>query len=262
LGPTHPDTMNTLSNLSTFLSRRGAFEEAEASAREALDRRLQVYGPNHPKTLVSFNVMGFVYRKQGKNAEAEPYLRQALEASAVVLGVDHPDRIIYLINMGTLLSNLDRTVEAEEHFREAIERSERTLGPEHYLAVAARSTLGDHLLSQERYVDAIDVLEPAVPAARVTYATANEASLAVILYRLGRARRGAGRFEGAETALLEAHESLERLRGPEYSDTRDCVQALAELYDAWGESIGDDELRRRADTWRSRLETTPAGSDP
>jgi Tetratricopeptide repeat len=53
LGPDHPDTLTTRSNLVYMLGTAGQPDEAAAEYRELLDDDLRVLGPDHPDTLAS-----------------------------------------------------------------------------------------------------------------------------------------------------------------------------------------------------------------
>jgi tetratricopeptide (TPR) repeat protein len=79
LGSKHPDTLVSVNNLGSVLSRQGKYEEAEAMHRRALEAREKVLGREHPDTLVSVNNLGSVLESQGKYEEAEVMHRRALE---------------------------------------------------------------------------------------------------------------------------------------------------------------------------------------
>ena len=53
LGPEHPDTLITMSNLAVVLNRQGKYKEAELMNRQTLARREKVLGPEYPDTLIS-----------------------------------------------------------------------------------------------------------------------------------------------------------------------------------------------------------------
>jgi len=53
LGLEHPDTLTSVSQLGTVLSRQGKYEEAEAMHRQDLKGSEKALGPQHPDTLTS-----------------------------------------------------------------------------------------------------------------------------------------------------------------------------------------------------------------
>jgi hypothetical protein len=57
-------------------------------------------------------------------------------------------------------------------------------------------------------------------------------------------------YEDAEAALLESHRGLQPVYGAADEYTRDVVQGLVDLYDAWGKP-------EQAAAWRAKLPATP-----
>ncbi|KAI0570450.1 kinesin light chain 1, partial [Pyrenophora tritici-repentis] len=53
LGPEHPSTLTSMSNLALLLDSQGKYEEAEAMNRQMLAQREKVLGLEHPDTLTS-----------------------------------------------------------------------------------------------------------------------------------------------------------------------------------------------------------------
>jgi hypothetical protein len=71
LGPEHPNTLISISNLGSVLDNQGKYEEAEAMHRRDLLGLEKVLGPEHPDTLTSVSQLGSVLDDQGKYDEAE-----------------------------------------------------------------------------------------------------------------------------------------------------------------------------------------------
>jgi Tfp pilus assembly protein PilF len=55
LGPEHPDTLISISNLGSVLAQQGKYEEAEAMHRRDLAGSEKALGPEHPDTLTSIS---------------------------------------------------------------------------------------------------------------------------------------------------------------------------------------------------------------
>ena len=68
---------------------------------------------------------------------------------------------------------------------------------------------------------------------------------------------GLDRYEDAEVALVEAHETLTAARGSDFDRTISVTESLAELYDVWGKPD-------KAAEWRANLPTEQdaVASDP
>ena len=76
LGPEHPDTLTSVSRLSSVLESQGKYKEAEGMHRRDLEGSEKVLGPEHPDTLTSVNNLGSVLSRQGKYEEAETLHRR------------------------------------------------------------------------------------------------------------------------------------------------------------------------------------------
>jgi hypothetical protein len=60
LGPEHPDTLTSVSQLGSVLEQQGKYEEAEAMHRQDLAGSEKVLGPEHPDTLTSMHNLGLL----------------------------------------------------------------------------------------------------------------------------------------------------------------------------------------------------------
>ncbi|CAG7933708.1 unnamed protein product, partial [Penicillium olsonii] len=116
-----------LSNCGWFLDLQGAYEEAEAMHRRALEAREKVLGREHPDTLTGVSNLGSVLDSQGKYEEAEAMHRRALEAREKVLGREHPDTLTGVSNLGCVLDRQGKYEEAEAMHRRALEGYEEVL---------------------------------------------------------------------------------------------------------------------------------------
>ena len=103
LGPEHPDTLRSLSDLSVLLDKLGQHLEAADMARQALAARQRVLGPEHPDTLRSLSDLSVFLDKLGQHQEAAYMARQALAARQRVLGPEHPDTLRSLSNLSVWL---------------------------------------------------------------------------------------------------------------------------------------------------------------
>jgi hypothetical protein len=67
---------------------------------------------------------------------------------------------------------------------------------------------------------------------------------------LGRALTGLKRYQQAEATLLAAEHLLANVRG---AQRKECLEALATLYEAWEKALPGTGQAARAATWRSQL---------
>ncbi len=85
LGPTHPETAESLTMLAGVLNRSGRAREAEARIRESARVMRQVFGDQHVQTAFAESMLAENLVAQERFAEAEPIL---LRAHALLVAVD------------------------------------------------------------------------------------------------------------------------------------------------------------------------------
>ncbi|OQD94930.1 hypothetical protein PENSOL_c023G10428 [Penicillium solitum] len=124
-----------------FLDLQGAYEEAEAMHRRALEGYKKVLGREHPDTLTSVDKLGLVLSRQGKFEEAEALHRRALEATEKVLRREHPNTLTNVGNLGKVLSKQGQYEEVEAMHRRALEAREKVLGCEHFRTATSLDVL-------------------------------------------------------------------------------------------------------------------------
>ncbi|KAK3613285.1 hypothetical protein LTR22_028216, partial [Elasticomyces elasticus] len=76
LGPEHPDTLTSVSDLPLVLQSQGKYEAAEEMNWRALKGREKTLGPEHPSTLTSISSLALVLQSQGKYEAAEEMNRR------------------------------------------------------------------------------------------------------------------------------------------------------------------------------------------
>ena len=71
LGPSHPDTLNSMNGLASLYYSQGKYDEAEPLYVECLALRKAILGTSHPYTLTSMNNLAGLYDSQGKYDQAK-----------------------------------------------------------------------------------------------------------------------------------------------------------------------------------------------
>jgi hypothetical protein len=62
LGPEHPDTLTSMSNLASTYRNQGRWKEAESLGVQVMERRKRVLGLEHPSTLTSMANLAFTWK--------------------------------------------------------------------------------------------------------------------------------------------------------------------------------------------------------
>jgi tetratricopeptide (TPR) repeat protein len=91
VGPEHPDTLLTRSDLAEVFYHQNKYTEAETEFREVLKLREKVLGPDNPNTLNTCFGLALCLRAEGQIQEASALAQRAAEGARKFLGPEHPD---------------------------------------------------------------------------------------------------------------------------------------------------------------------------
>ncbi len=241
-GEDHRETLNSLGNVCVVLMRSRKSDEAEPYCRSALEGKRRVLGDDSLSTLVAMNTMAHLKERQ-QSPEAEQLHRDVVAAAGRALGGDHPYTLKCTRDLAVYLQRANRLEEAESYFRTVLDLRTQKLGADHVDTLTSAADLGVLLARTQRHEEAISILAPAIDGLRGRFSPMGIASFQ--RYR-GQAFQALGRFEEAETALLEAHELAEATLGADNPQTAILTKLVVALY----EEQGKTEL---AGVWRARL---------
>ncbi len=258
LGTEHPSTLTSITNMGLLLQGQGKLSEAEPYFLESLEKNRRVLGEEHPATMGLIGIMGEFLIDEGRLSEAEPYLREAQKKNRHVLGEEHPYTLVSILNLGGLLLDQGKLNEAEPYLREALEKSRRVNGEQHATTLTAINKMGALLVAQGKHGEAKKLLAPYEVSTRKTFAAGEPYRIASFLMNLGKARTGLGEYAAAETDLLEAQPIFVRSRGSRPVDTRDCTQAIVDLYVAWNHTEPGKGYDAKAADWKRKLDALAA----
>ncbi|KAM5358060.1 hypothetical protein ACJZ2D_015635 [Fusarium nematophilum] len=243
LGPEHPDTLSSVSNLGSVLSSQGKYDEAEAiqgkyDEAEAMYRRglegsEKVLGPEYPDTLTSVNNLGSVLESQGKYNEAEAMHRRALKAREKVLGPEHPSTLTSVNNLGSVLSRQGKYDVAEAMYRRALKGREDVLGPEHPSTLTSVNNLGSVLSRQGKYNEAEAIYRRGLEGSEKVLGPEHPSTL-ISVNNLGSVLESQGKYNEAEAIYRRALKGREDVLGLEHPDTLISVNNLGSVLSSQG----------------------------
>ncbi|MGC5017729.1 FxSxx-COOH system tetratricopeptide repeat protein [Micromonospora sp. DT47] len=93
LGPAHPHTLATLSNISAAERAAGRRSAARSSAARAAGELRKALGPDHPHTLAAEVNHAVCVAEEGEWGPARDQLRDTADRLAEVIGAGHPDTL-------------------------------------------------------------------------------------------------------------------------------------------------------------------------
>lgn len=145
LGPDHPSTLGSLSNLSVCLIDQGKLdgpEGAEAYCRRAVEGLTRRLGADHVDTLLATNNLAKIVQDQGRLDEAKVLFQKAYDGQVAQLGADNPQSLVTLANIAVVTSMSGKHLEAVEIQRKILATQERTIGPKNLSTLITHNNIG------------------------------------------------------------------------------------------------------------------------
>jgi serine/threonine protein kinase/tetratricopeptide (TPR) repeat protein len=244
LGDRDVAVAESLNNLAVVMHGRNDLAEAERLYRESLQIVRSARGDDHPGVPATLSNLATVVASRGDLAAAEPLYREALTIRRRVLGEDHPDLTFTMYAYADTLHALGRYPEAIALCRDVLARRGHSLPERHPVVAASLLVLGKSLLEQGDRRGAETALREALTIRR-SILPPGHWQIASAQSALGRCLAKQGRFREAEPLLVEAFERLSADRGPKHERTRDALQNVVEMYDAWGKPDAAAKYRAR-----------------
>ena len=244
LGPTDPDTLQSMNLLALVLYDQSQATEAEKVCRETLDARRRVLGPDHRDTLESARMLGNILTEQGRYKEAEAIHRQVAETAARVFGSDDKFTVRGMSSLGIDLDYQGRHAEAEKIFRDVLERDRRIYGPDHptvfddMINLGASAELLHHFAEAEKINSDVLQAQQRVLGAEHPDTLLSMGNLALVLSKEDHNPQAEKLFRDALAIKL-------RVLGPEHRSTLVTMGNLADVLTAQGKYVEAERLVRQ-----------------
>jgi tetratricopeptide (TPR) repeat protein len=251
LGPTHPHTANSLSNLALLYKNQGKYIEAEPLYQRALAICEQQLGPTHPDTANVLNNLAGLYKDQGKYTEAEPLLRRALTICEQRLGSTHPKTAVSLAYLAEFYRTQGKYTEAEPLLRRALAIHEQQLGLTHPDVANSLNYLALLYNTQGKYAEAEPLLRRALTIDEQQLGSTHP-DVASTLNNLAGLYKNQGKYTEAEPLLRRALAIHEQQLGPTHPDVASTLNNLAAIYRVQGKYAEAEPLYQRALTIREQ----------
>jgi Tfp pilus assembly protein PilF len=245
LGPEHPDTLGSVSNLAQLLQNKGDCADAQPLHERALEAYERVFGPEDPNTLSSVSSLAALLQGKGDYTGALSLYERALKAYMEGLGPEHPDTLTSINNLAKLLQGKGDYAAARTFYEWALKTRERALGPEHPDTLVSLNNLAGLLESDGDYAGAQPLYERALKALERVLGPEHPSTLASLSNLAGMLERN-GNYAAAQPLYERALEAGERVLGPEHPDTLKFLNNLAFLLMSKGDYAGAQPLYERA----------------
>jgi eukaryotic-like serine/threonine-protein kinase len=255
LGNEHRETAVSLSDLASVLRLNGNLDDAETLLNQCLELNRKTRGEDHPNTSTTLHDLALITAMRGENRSAETLFRRVLATERATLGDRHPVVATTLNALSHVLIAERRPDAAASSLEEALDIARAALGNDHQLVAIYSINLASLQFARHKAAEAepllreglrIRALAPEiVPSRRRTFVD-DDWSLGATKSLLGATLVSLGRYNEAETVLLDARNDLASHGTPQPAAMRTTIARLVALYDAWGK-------HDRAVTYRALL---------
>jgi CHAT domain-containing protein/tetratricopeptide (TPR) repeat protein len=148
LGPSDPETINSLNNLAAFYGQQGVYSKAELLYQRALSITEKARGPDDFATAISLLNLSNLHISKGAFPRAEPLLLRALAITEQSRGPEHLDTADILTYLAELYREQGAYAKAEPLYIRALAIREKAIGPDHPLTTNLLYILADLYDSQ------------------------------------------------------------------------------------------------------------------
>lgn len=252
LGPNHPSTLTSMSNLADILLAQGEWAGAKDLHEQCLIVRGRLLGADHPDTLASINNLALVLQAQGDLVEAKGLLEQCLRAQRQNLGSDHPSALKIMNNLAGVLQDLGDLAGARDLLDQCLSAQSRVLDPDHPDTLTCMNNLAELSLTQGDLVRAKDLQERCLLARRIVFGSDHPATL-TSTNNLARVLHALGDLPGAKMLHDQCLSALRRCLGLDHPFTLASMNNLAATFRAQGDLAGAKELQEQCLSARRRL---------
>jgi hypothetical protein len=141
LGPDHPDTLTSRSNLAYWTGEAGDAATARDQYAALIPDCERILGPDHPDTLTRRSSLAYWTGKAGDAATARDHYAALIPDRERILGPDHPDTLTRRGSLAYWTGEAGDAATARDQFATLIPDSEHILGPDHPDTLTRRSNL-------------------------------------------------------------------------------------------------------------------------
>ncbi|UUU45176.1 FxSxx-COOH system tetratricopeptide repeat protein [Streptomyces sp. NBC_00162] len=236
LGPDHPRTLVSRSNLAGAYWSAGDLVRAVPLFERTLEDSERVLGADHPDTLISGNNLAHAYESAGDLVRAVPLYERTLEDRVRVLGADHPGTLLSRDNLAGAYESAGDLVRALPLYERTLRDRVRVLGPDHPRTLASRNNLAYAYESAGDLVRAVPLYERTLEDSERVLGADHPDTL-ITRNNLAYAYESAGDLVRAVPLYERTLEDRVRVLGADHPDTLVSRSNLAGAYWSAGDLV-------------------------
>ncbi|KAA8889002.1 tetratricopeptide repeat protein [Nocardia colli] len=234
LGPDHPDTLISRSNLARVHESAGRLDKAIPLYEAVLADCERVHGPDHPGTLITRHNLAVAYTTAQLFDKAIPLYQAILTDYERVLGHGHPNIHLARIHLANAYGAANRPDEAIPLCETTLAEHEQALGAMHPDTLSARHALAAAYASAGRFDEAIPLFETTLADSEQVLGADHPDTLSASS-DLADVYHSVGRFEPAIGILEPTLTTYEQVLGPDHPRTLIAHNNLAAAYQSVGQ---------------------------
>ncbi len=244
LGETHPEVLAIKGNLGTTFMNLERYSEAAEVLAITYEQNRRLLGDENMDVIMSGQTLGAVYRYLHRYSEARIVFEETVEAADATLGEQHPQSLFARSYLGLTLVDLEEFESAEVLLRATLKRYRESIGIGHPNTLHAENDLAKLLMLLKRFEEA-EAIYQRILSVKIVDAPNIQILRAIFQTGYGRCLTAMERYEESEAQLLSADAFLSQTQWAERKYGRDSIEALIELYEAWGQSekLGESQAR-------------------
>jgi hypothetical protein len=231
LGPEHPDTLHSMTNLASVYQDAGKLDQALPLCEEALRLQKEKLGPEHPSTLITMNNLAIAYEDAGKQDLALPLFEGLLKVRKAKFGAEHPGTLHSMTNLATAYHLAGKPDLALSLIEETLKLMKAKLGPEHPHTLTTMNNLALAYEAAGKLDLALSLFEETLKLKKAKLGPEHPDTLATMT-NLAAAYLVAGKLDLALPLNVETLKFMKAKLGPEHPHTLTTMDNLAILYEA------------------------------
>ncbi|WP_433521626.1 FxSxx-COOH system tetratricopeptide repeat protein [Nocardia pseudovaccinii] len=229
LGPDHPDSLATRSNLARAYKSARQLDKAIPLFEATLTGHERIFGTDHSNSLRIRSELASAYRSAGQLDKAIALLEGALTAIERTFGADHRDTLKVRNNLAYAYEAVGQLDKAIPLFEAAVTGSTRILGHDHPATLTTRNNLAGIYASAGRLEESIALYTSTLTDSDRVLGP-DHPSILITRNNLVHAYRSAGRLDNVISVLQAALADRERILGPDHPATLATRNNLASTY--------------------------------
>ncbi len=258
LGPTHHDTLFSMSNMATLLDATGEAKQSRELLESVYAEKIRTLGERNPDSILMLTKLGEINTTLGDLKQAQAQLTKALDLAKENLALDHELTHSLYNSLGNVFYFSGDLPKAAGYLELALVKRREKYGDTSSYTLASFNNLGSVQYGMGNYAKAKQIYQQAYQGTKKAVGE-NHPDTLYALNNLATAMFALGEIEGAEPLRIAVLTKRRELLGNESTLTLMSVNDMATLRRAQGRM---DEAEKYAREFLATSERTVSSDSP